>query len=164
MEQMVISDRIPAVPKYRKIIRIMFRTLPRKRKQLGIPFRGTNSRNSRSSLQNSSAEEKLTVLVNGTGGGCEWYGINQWAFNSSTFPPIKKNYLKGPGPLQNKKRLRVVKQILKERHCIKERARLIIEWRCATCTNHGYRGTLQSAILFTAAYRNAPGFGHFFNF
>jgi hypothetical protein len=30
---------------------------------------------------------------------------------------------------------------------------LIIEWRRAPCTNHGYRGTPQSAILFTAAPR-----------
>ncbi len=30
-------------------------------------------------------------------------GINRWAFNSSTFPPILENYLKGPGPLKNKK-------------------------------------------------------------
>jgi len=64
MEQMVISDEIPAVPRNRKILGIPFRTLPWKRKQLGIPFRGTkieaNSQNSRNSLKNSSAEEKLT--------------------------------------------------------------------------------------------------------
>jgi hypothetical protein len=47
----------------------------------------------------------LKVLSNGTGGGggCEWY--QSMAFNSSTFPPILENYLEGPGPLKNKKRL-----------------------------------------------------------
>jgi hypothetical protein len=41
-------------------------------------------------------------VSNGTeGGGVS--GINRSALNSSTFPPIKKNFLKGPGPLKNKK-------------------------------------------------------------
>jgi hypothetical protein len=38
--------------------------------------------------------------------------------NSSTFPPIKKNYLKGPGPLKNKKRIRADKQLLMGRYWI----------------------------------------------
>ncbi len=44
-----------------KILRIPFRTLPRKRKQLGIPFRGTKIKaNSQNSFPNPSAEEKTT--------------------------------------------------------------------------------------------------------
>ncbi len=84
-------------------------------------------------------------------GGCEWYqSIGLIFLNISANFLI---FLKDPGPLKNKKPLWAVKQLLKERHCIKERAGLIIEWRCAPCSNHGYRGTLQSAILFTAAKR-----------
>ncbi len=42
-----------------KILRIPLRTLPRKRKQLGIPFRGTEIE-AKSSFPNPSAEEKTT--------------------------------------------------------------------------------------------------------
>jgi len=44
-----------------KILRIPFRTLPRKRKRLGIPFRGTKiEANYQNSFPNPSAEEKTT--------------------------------------------------------------------------------------------------------
>ncbi len=45
----------------------------------------------------------LKVVSNGTGGGGV-SGISRSAINSSTFPLIQKNFLKGPGPLKNKKR------------------------------------------------------------
>jgi hypothetical protein len=32
-------------------------------------------------------------------------GINRQTFNSSTFPPILKNFLKDPGPLKRIKRI-----------------------------------------------------------
>ncbi len=85
-EQMIISDVIPAVPRNRNLsefrsetfqgrennsefrsveqkqkhtLGIRFRTLPRKRKQLGIPFRGTKiETNCRNSVPNHAAEEK----------------------------------------------------------------------------------------------------------
>ncbi len=47
--------------KYKQTLRIAFQTLQRKRKQLGIPFRGTKlEASSRNFLPNSSAEEKTT--------------------------------------------------------------------------------------------------------
>jgi hypothetical protein len=51
-----------------KILGIPFRTLPRKRKQLGIPFRGRKiEANSRNSLPNPSGEEKqLEIPFRGT--------------------------------------------------------------------------------------------------
>ena len=85
-EQMVISDGIPAVPrnrkpsefrsepfrgrenssevrsieqKYKQTLRIAFQTLQRKRKQLGILFRGKNIKaNCQNSVPNHSPEEK----------------------------------------------------------------------------------------------------------
>jgi hypothetical protein len=59
MEQMVISDGISGCSEEQKILGIPFRTLPRKRKQLRIPFCGTKvEANSRDSLLKPSAEEK----------------------------------------------------------------------------------------------------------
>ncbi len=58
------EDRIYGTNGYfpeQKTLGIQFRTLPWKRKQLGIPFHGTKiEANSRKSVLNSSAEEKLT--------------------------------------------------------------------------------------------------------
>jgi hypothetical protein len=49
--------------KSKHTVRIPFRTLHRKRKKLGIPFRGTNiEANSRNAVPNHSAEEKMTTL------------------------------------------------------------------------------------------------------
>jgi hypothetical protein len=45
-----------------QILGIPFRTIPRKRTQLGIPFRATNNinKNSRNAVPNHSVEEKPT--------------------------------------------------------------------------------------------------------
>jgi hypothetical protein len=65
---MVISDGISGYSKEQKILGIPFRTLPRKRKQLRIPFRGTKiEANSRDSLPNPLVEEKhLGIPFRGT--------------------------------------------------------------------------------------------------
>jgi hypothetical protein len=55
---MDISDRIPVIPRNRKL---SFRTLPEERKQLGIGFCGTKIEvNSHNSVLNPSAEENTT--------------------------------------------------------------------------------------------------------
>ncbi len=51
-------------------------------------------------------------------------GIIRYAFNSSTFPPILKNYLKDPLPLNSQKRFSVAKQLYVGRHRVKECAGL----------------------------------------
>ncbi len=38
-------------------------------------------------------------------------GINRYGFNSSTFPPILKKFLKDPGPLKSIKRIWAAKQL-----------------------------------------------------
>jgi hypothetical protein len=45
-------------------------------------------------------------------------GINRSAYNSSTFPPILKKFLKDPGPLKNKKRICAAQQLFKGRYWI----------------------------------------------
>jgi hypothetical protein len=66
---------------------------------------------------------KLVLLVTGVlklvfKGSVKWKkmggvsGINRWAFNSSTFPPILKQFLKDPGPLKSIKRIWAAKQLL----------------------------------------------------
>jgi hypothetical protein len=69
-----------------KILGISFRTLPRKRKQLGIPFRETKiEANSRNSLPNPSAEEKQLGIPFRTFSGKE---------NNSEFRSVEKNIRK----------------------------------------------------------------------
>jgi hypothetical protein len=59
---MVISDGIPGVPRNKKTLGIPIQTLPWKRKQLEIPFRGTkieaNSQNSRTPFRTLQRKKK----------------------------------------------------------------------------------------------------------
>jgi hypothetical protein len=49
------------------------------------------------------ARTPLKVVQNEKEGGCEWYQSE--AFNSSTFPPILKKFVKDPGPLKRIKHI-----------------------------------------------------------
>jgi hypothetical protein len=60
-EKLVYSDGIPPVPRNAKISEFRSEPIPRERKMLGIPYRGTKfKQNSRNFVPNHSAEEKTT--------------------------------------------------------------------------------------------------------
>ncbi len=65
----------------------------------------------------------LKVLSNGTGGGVWVVSIDR-PLISHHFRQFKKNYLKDPRPLNNKKRFWAAKQLSEGRHWIKELAGL----------------------------------------
>jgi hypothetical protein len=60
-EKLVYSGGIPPVPRNAKVSEFRSETIPRKRKMLGIPYRGTKlKQNFRNFVLNNSAEEKTT--------------------------------------------------------------------------------------------------------
>ena len=68
----------------------------------------------------------LKVLSNGKEGGVWVVSIGR-PLNTQHFPRFKKKNLKDPGPLNNKKRFRAVKQLYVGRHWIKGRPGLKTE-------------------------------------
>ncbi len=67
-------------------------------------------------------------------------GINRQAFNSSTFPPMKKIFAKGPGPLKSIKRI----------------------WRlnnfsCVQTESCGYRGKKFDTVVYIPAIDSIAG-------